>query len=52
MICLFTYSICDNDRLNTRSICRQSCHYFQNNACSNLFSFPQTYSNGKFTINK
>ncbi len=47
MICLFTYPICDNDRINIRSICRRSCHYFQNNACSNLFSYQQqqSYSN-------
>ncbi|CAF3276796.1 unnamed protein product, partial [Rotaria sp. Silwood2] len=47
MICLFTYPICDNDRLNTRSVCRRSCYYFQNDACPNLFNFqhPQTYSN-------
>jgi hypothetical protein len=49
MICLFTYPICDNDRLNIRSICRHSCHYFQNNACSNLFSYQKTYSNRKLT---
>ena len=49
MICLFTYPICDNDRLNIRSICRNSCHYFQHNACNNLFSSQQLYSNGKFT---
>jgi hypothetical protein len=50
MICLFTYPICDNDRLNIRSICRRSCHYFQNNACANLFSYQQqhSYSNCKF----
>ncbi|CAF3481051.1 unnamed protein product [Rotaria sp. Silwood1] len=53
MICLFTYPICDNDRLNTRSICRRSCNYFQNNACPNLFTFqhPQTYSNSELLQN-
>ncbi|CAF0948572.1 unnamed protein product [Rotaria sordida] len=47
MICLFTYPICDNDRLNIRSICRRSCYYFQNDACPNLFNFqhPQTHTN-------
>ena len=48
MVCLFTYPLCDNDRLNIRSICRRSCHYFQNNACPNLFSYPQQrFSNCK-----
>jgi hypothetical protein len=50
MICLFTYPICDNDRLNVRSICRRSCQYFQNTACPNLFSYQQSsqsYSNRK-----
>ncbi|CAF3544593.1 unnamed protein product [Adineta steineri] len=46
IICSFTYSICDQDRLNVRSICRHSCNYFQNHACKNLFSYQQqTYSN-------
>lgn len=41
MICLFTYPICDNDRLNARSICRHSCDYFQNQACLSLFNQEQ-----------
>ncbi|UJR30656.1 hypothetical protein I4U23_018180 [Adineta vaga] len=46
MICSFTYPICDNDRLNLRSICRRSCDYFQNHACANLFTYQQhSYSN-------
>ncbi|CAF3313997.1 unnamed protein product [Rotaria socialis] len=47
MICLFAYPICDNDRFSVRSICRHSCEYFQNHACSNLFNdkLPQMYSN-------
>lgn len=44
MICLFTYPVCDNDRFNLRSICRRSCHYFQNNACANLFAYQQQHS--------
>ncbi|CAF1225963.1 unnamed protein product [Adineta ricciae] len=46
MVCSFTYPVCDNDRLNIRSICRRSCDYFQNHACANLFTYQQhSYSN-------
>ena len=51
MVCAFTYPVCDNDRLSTRSICRRSCDYFQNNACSNLFAYQQqqhSYSHRKW----
>ena len=44
MICLFTYSICDHERLNLRSVCRRSCQYFQNNACANLFAYQQQHA--------
>ena len=48
MVCSFTYPVCDNDRLNIRSICRRSCDYFQNHACANLFTYQQhSYSNCK-----
>ncbi len=39
MICLFVYPICDNNRINSRSICRKSCYYFQNNSCMKAFSY-------------
>lgn len=47
MVCSFTYPLCDQDRLHVRSICRQSCHYFQTKACPNLFPQAHMYSNGK-----
>ena len=38
MICLFVYPICDENRLDIRSICRKSCFYFQNHSCMKQLS--------------
>ncbi|CAF0795139.1 unnamed protein product [Didymodactylos carnosus] len=47
MICLFAFSICDNDRMNTRPICRRTCEYFQDVACSTILNY-RPYSNQVF----
>ena len=41
IICLFVYPMCDEQQTDIRSICRQSCFYFQNHSCMREFSFLQ-----------
>lgn len=41
IICLFVYPICDEQQNDIRSICRQTCFYFQNHSCMREFSFVQ-----------
>ncbi|CAF0853018.1 unnamed protein product [Didymodactylos carnosus] len=47
LICLFAYPVCDNERINTRPVCRRTCEYFQDVACSTILEH-RPYSNQVF----
>lgn len=34
LICLFIYPICDHQQRHVRSVCRQSCFYFEAHPCA------------------
>lgn len=44
MICLFIYPLCDQHRLHVRSVCRHSCHSFENHPCTREISSGQRSS--------
>lgn len=42
MVCLFIYPICDDERVHLRSVCRQSCYFYQNHPCARGITVDQT----------